>query len=126
MPPTQMGFQQGGPAGFGLRRVLVDQAGTLKSELTRGEQKSLQTDRVILQLAPDTEVAIVRRIYRWFVSDNLTELDIADRPNKDGVQTDLGRKWTRGTVHEVLSQSTQVKARHADALKYFQQFSQNT
>ena len=99
----ELGYRQGGPAGYGLRRVLIDQAGTLKGELTRGEHKSLQTDRVILQPGPDDEVAVVNQIYRWFVADNLTELDIAERLNIQGTRTDLGRSWTRATVREVLS-----------------------
>src|SRR5919206_1347868 len=44
----ELGFRQGGSAGYGLRRVLIDQQRNPKSELARGEQKSLQTDRVIL------------------------------------------------------------------------------
>jgi DNA invertase Pin-like site-specific DNA recombinase len=40
----ELGYRQGGPAGFGLRRTLVDQTGTVKSELGRGEHKSIQTD----------------------------------------------------------------------------------
>jgi len=44
----ELGFRQGGPAGFGLRRVLIDQSGTIKATLKPGEHKSLQTDRVIL------------------------------------------------------------------------------
>ena len=47
----ELGFRQGGPAGYGLRRVLIDQSGSVKGELARGEHKSLQTDRVILQPA---------------------------------------------------------------------------
>jgi hypothetical protein len=43
-----LGFRQGGAAGYGLRRVLVDQDGRPKSELDRGEHKSIATDRVIL------------------------------------------------------------------------------
>jgi len=99
----ELGFRQGGPAGYGLRRVLVDQSGTLKGELARGEHKSLQTDRVILQPGPDDEVAVVNQTYRWFVADNLTELDIAERLNAQGTCTDLGRDWTRATIREVLS-----------------------
>ena len=94
----ELGFRQGGPAGYGLRRVLIDQSGTLKGELARGEHKSLQIDRVILQPGPDDEVAVVNQIYRWFVTDNLTELDIAERLNAQGTRTDLGRDWTRATV----------------------------
>lgn len=99
----ELGFRQGGPAGYGLRRVLIDQTGSVKSELARGEHKSLQTDRVILQPGPDAEVAVVNQIYRWFVDDNQTESEIADRLNDQGVRTDLGRDWTRATVREVLT-----------------------
>mgnify|MGYP001608821578 CR=1 FL=1 len=99
----ELGFRQGGPAGFGLRRILIDQAGSIKSELSRGEHKSLQTDRVILQPGPDTEVAVVNQIYRWFVDDNLVESEIAEQLNGQGIKTDLGREWTRATVREILS-----------------------
>ena len=44
----RLGFRQGGPAGYGLRRQLQDQTGAAKVILTCGEQKSIQTDRVIL------------------------------------------------------------------------------
>ena len=99
----ELGFRQGGPAGYGLRRVLIDQSGAVKAELARGEQKSLQTDRVILQPGPDEEVAIIHQIYRWFIEDSLHESEIADRLNTQSVHTDLGREWTRATVREVLS-----------------------
>lgn len=99
----ELGYRQGGPAGYGLRRVLIDQSGSVKSELVRGEQKSLQTDRVILQPGPDAEIAVVNQIYRWFVDDNVLESEIADRLNGKGILTDLGHTWTRATVREVLS-----------------------
>ena len=99
----ELGFRQGGPAGYGLRRVLIDQSGSMKGQLSRGEHKSLQTDRVILQPGPDAEIAVVNQIYRWFVEDGLFESEIANRLNTKGVLTDLGRAWTRATVREVLS-----------------------
>ncbi len=99
----ELGYRQGGPAGYGLRRVLIDQSGVVKGELARGEHKSLQTDRVILQPGPDAEVAVVNQIYRWFVDENLSESEIAARLNVQGISTDLGRNWTRATVREVLT-----------------------
>ena len=99
----ELGFRQGGPAGFGLRRVLLDQSGQVKAELKRGEHKSLQTDRVVLRPGPDEEVRIVRQMYQWFVEQGVVESEIAHRLNVMGVLTDLGRPWTRGTVHEVLT-----------------------
>jgi len=78
------GFRQGGPAGYGLRRVLIDRHGNVKGELGRGEHKNLQTDRVILQPGPQAEVEIVVQIYHWFVEENLLESGIAERLNKQG------------------------------------------
>ncbi|MGR6431046.1 recombinase family protein [Rhizobium sp. PAMB 3174] len=98
----RLGFRQGGAAGFGLRRQLVDQNGEPKGLLRRGEHKSIATDRVILVRGPDTEVQTVRRIYSLFVSDGLSEQEIAERLNREGILTDLDRPWTRGTVHQVL------------------------
>lgn len=99
----ELGYRQGGPAGYGLRRMLVDEQGNPKGELTRGQHKSLQTDRVILVPGPEEEITVVRRIYRAFVEESVTEKEIADRLNREGIKTDLGRDWTRGTVHEVLT-----------------------
>lgn len=98
----ELGYRQGGPPGFGLRRSLIDQAGAAKGELARGEHKSIQTDRVVLVPGPAEEIEIVRWIYRSFVSEKKTESEIADALNERGVATDLGRPWTRGTVHQIL------------------------
>jgi len=61
----EMGYRQGGAAGYGLRRVLLDQSGKEKGPLSRGEHKSLQTDRVILRPGPSSEVQVVQNIYTW-------------------------------------------------------------
>lgn len=98
-----LGFRQGGQAGYGLRRQLVDEHRIPKGMLNRGEQKSLQTDRVILTPGPPEEVAIVRRLYRMFVVQRSSEAEIAAQLNAEGLVTDLGRPWTRGTVHQVLT-----------------------
>jgi DNA invertase Pin-like site-specific DNA recombinase len=99
----ELGFRQGGPAGYGLRRILIDQHGIMKSELQRGEHKSLQTDRVILMPGPESEVRTVNLIYRWFIDESLNEYEIAGRLNGMHIQTDLGRDWTRATIREVLT-----------------------
>jgi len=98
----ELGFRQGGPPGYGLRRSLIDQAGTTKGELTRGEHKSIQTDRVVLVPGPPDEVDTVRWVYRSFVKDGKPEREIAGLLNERGVMTDLGRQWSRDTVHQIL------------------------
>jgi hypothetical protein len=83
--------------------MLIDQAGKPKSELQPGEQKSLQTDRVVLVPGPADERAVVRRIYRLFVHESRTEREIAAELVRTGVPSERGRPWTRGIVHQVLT-----------------------
>ncbi len=99
----ELGYRQGGPAGFGLRRMLIDQTGTNKAELSRGECKSLQTDRVILVKGPEQETEIVKRVYEMFVAEGRREREIADELNAQGIVTDLGRQWNRGTIRQLLT-----------------------
>lgn len=105
---VERGYRQGGPAGYGLRRLLIDEHGEPKTALERGQQKSLQTDRVILVPGPPQEVAVVRRIYRLFANEGRIESEIACVLNGEGLRTDLGRPWTRGTVHQVLTNEKYV------------------
>jgi hypothetical protein len=93
----KLGFRQGGPPGFGLRRRLLDDKGLAKGELSAGQHKSIQTDRVILVPGPPDEAEVVRDIYRDFVYAGFRETEIAARLNERGVLTDLDRSWTRGT-----------------------------
>jgi DNA invertase Pin-like site-specific DNA recombinase len=99
----ELGFRQGGSAGYGLRRCLIDQGGAAKGELTNGEQKSIQTDRVVLIPGPLEEVETVRWMYHSFVDNRIPERQIADILSKRGLSNDLGRPWTSRTVHQVLT-----------------------
>lgn len=100
---VELGFRQGGAAGFGLRRLLIDQTGAPKAELRPLEQKSLQTDRVVLVPGPPEERMVVRRIYRLFVHDGRSEREIADELNRAKIAGENGRAWTRSLVHQVLT-----------------------
>ena len=104
----ELGYRQGGAPGFGLRRMLINQAGESKGLLARGECKSLQTDRVVLVSGPDDEVGHVRRIYELFTHEGKQESEIAAILNSQGVLTDLGRPWNRGTVRQVLTNEKYV------------------
>lgn len=100
---VQRGYRQGGAPGLGLRRQLVDEHHKVKGLLSRGEKKSIQTDRVFLVPGPEAEVATVHQIYRLFLDDGKPERVIASELNRQGLRTDLGRPWTRGTVHQILT-----------------------
>src|SRR5712671_4357862 len=81
----ELGYRQGGAAGFGLRRQLIDQTGTAKEQLDRGQHKSIQTDRVILVPGPNPEIDTVRWLYKSFVTDCRDEAEIAADLNSGGV-----------------------------------------
>jgi hypothetical protein len=83
--------------------MLHDQGGGAKGLLSRGEQKSIQTDRVVLVPGPKEEVEIVRWMYQSFAEEHKGESEIAMLLNNRGIRTDLARPWTRGTVHQVLT-----------------------
>ena len=99
----ELGYRQGGMAGYGIRRMRIDQNGVPQGILQFGEHKSLQTDRVILVPGPEEEVENVGWMYRQFVDGEKVESEIAAQLNESGKTTDLGRPWTRGTVHQVLT-----------------------
>jgi DNA invertase Pin-like site-specific DNA recombinase len=113
-----LGFRQGGSAGFGLKRLLIDANGAPKGCLNRGERKSLQTDRVILIPSSDDEIRIICDIYHWFIFEQKTEKEIAHQLNQQGIKTDLDRAWTRGTVHQILTNEKYIGHNVYNRLSY--------
>lgn len=120
----ELGFRQGDPPGFGLRRMLIDEAGNQKGMLVRGEHKSIQTDRVTLVPGPDREIAIVNQIFRDFVEIGTPESEIAADLNSKGIRSDLDRDWSPAAIRQLLTnekyignniwnrQSFKLKQRH--------------
>jgi DNA invertase Pin-like site-specific DNA recombinase len=106
----ELGFRQGGPAGYGLRRQLIDRDRNPKGLLGRGERKSLQTDRVILVPGPEREIEAVRHIYDLFVTKGSKEREIMELLNGRGIMGEHGLPWTRATVHQVLTNPKYIGA----------------
>src|ERR1700730_2457996 len=106
----ELGFRQGGPAGYGLRRQLIDRDRNPKGLLGQGERKSLQTDRVILVPGPELEIETVRQIYDLFAVQGKTEHEIMETLNGRGVLGEHGRPWTCATVHQVLTNPKYIGA----------------
>ena len=100
---TELGFRQGGVAGYGLRRLLVDQNRNPKSLLAQGERKSIQTDRVILVHGPKEEVAVVREIFSRFTEQRQGETSIAEILNSRSLTTHTNRHWSAVHVHRILT-----------------------
>ena len=104
---ANMGFHQGGLAGYGLRRMRVDKNGKPKGILNVGERKSLVTDRVILVPGPAAEVGIVLRIFNAYVSGR-TAHQIATMLNEEGIRTHVGGKWRYSIVSNILTNEKYV------------------
>jgi DNA invertase Pin-like site-specific DNA recombinase len=99
---VKMGFWQGGPPGFGLHRLLIDEHGNPKGLLTHGQRKHLQSDRVILRPGPPEELEVVRDIFRQFVIERKTESEIARVLNRRRTLNRYGRPWTSWTIRSLL------------------------
>jgi len=99
----KLGYHQGGMAGYGLRRLLVDENGIAKEILGFRKRKSIQTDRVILIPGPKNEIKIVNRIYDLFIDDNMPEFIIAERLNEQNIPAENGTLWTRAKIHQILT-----------------------
>ena len=99
---AELGFHQGGPANFGLRRYLVDASNLPKMPLNHGEAKSLQGDRVVLVKGPDDETSVVREIFRLFIDERMPHRTIARHLNSKGLKNRRGNPWSNTNIRNML------------------------
>jgi DNA invertase Pin-like site-specific DNA recombinase len=104
----KLGYRQGGSAGYGLRRLLVDQQGVAKGTLARGQWKSISTDRVVLIPGPADEVDIVRWIFTSFVKQRKHQREIARLLNARGVSNVRGGPWQWHHVRHILKNENYI------------------
>jgi DNA invertase Pin-like site-specific DNA recombinase len=105
---AKLGFWQGGPAGYGIRRQLVDENGKPKGKLEQGQRKSINTDRTILVPGPQFEIRIIKRIFKSFVVDKKSRTQIAADLNADKICNARGRRWTMLTIHNILKNEVYI------------------
>ena len=81
----ELGYRQGGPAGLRAspQCLLISMARQGRAH-SRGEHKSLQTDRVILVPGPGEEIDTVRRIYQYVHRGGKARARIAAQLNTEG------------------------------------------
>lgn len=109
------GYKQGGRAGYGLRRLVIDAEGKRKTILKRGETKLLQSDRVILIPGPKREIAIVRSIFEWSTIEGISDGQIARRLNARNIKLEPEPRcpdpmWNQKRVCEILTNPKYVGA----------------
>jgi DNA invertase Pin-like site-specific DNA recombinase len=115
---AELGFRQGGTAGYGLRRMLLDRDGNPKGLLRPGDRKNLFTDRVILVPGPDDEIKIVREIYEQFEVKRHSPTAIARFLNERGVPTESGRPWTLAMIRNILTNPKYVGVNVSNRTSY--------
>jgi len=99
-----LGFKQGGAPGYGYRRRLLSPTGQYKEQLLPGQRKSIQEDRVILELGPEEELYWLREIFRMFTQEDKGPLAIATVLNERGARFSgiKRRKWYAQAVGRIL------------------------
>jgi DNA invertase Pin-like site-specific DNA recombinase len=107
---TELGFRQGGTAGYGLRRLLVNQNREAKAVLQRGETKSIATDRVVLIPGPTEEIAVVAEVFHLYVTEHRTAMEIARMLNKRGIPWERGRPWSRFVIQRMVTNPKYIGA----------------
>ena len=100
---SEQGFRAGGPPPYGLRRLLLDETRTPVQVLEPGQRKSIQNQRVTLTPGDSQEIAVVKRIFRWFVTGKLGPKEIAAALNADEILSPAGRLWTTSCIRNVLN-----------------------
>ena len=100
---AQLGFRQGGKLIYGFRRLLVDGAGNPRQVLRSGERKALSCDKVIVIPGPPEELAVIRRIFRLYVRQELSGPEIAKRLAKACIKGYGDKPLGVPTIRHILS-----------------------
>jgi DNA invertase Pin-like site-specific DNA recombinase len=113
---TELGFRQGGTAGYGLRRLLVDESGKPKLILEPGQRKSIATDRIILIPGPKEEIEIVNEIFRLYAIERFSPEKIAKTLNERGIPCEGRRPWTRYIIRRMVTNPKYIGANVSNRL----------
>ncbi len=102
------GYWRGGPAGYGLRRLLLDEDGRPKAVLQFRQRKNLKNERVVLIPGPKSEVRIVERIFRSFALQGKSRTQIAAELNAERIPNARGKPWSMLTISNTLKNEAYI------------------
>src|SRR5580704_12730014 len=94
---ARLGFKMGGPVGYGLQRLVVDDKSQPKGFLKAGERKFLITDRVIVRPGTADQIAVIKWIFEEFLQGK-SQSTIVRELNLRGVMTNWGQPWTATVI----------------------------
>lgn len=98
---AESGFRAGGPAGYGLSRVLISTDSKEQIILHRGDMKTLRGQRVAYAWGPQNQIECVRRIFSYAIRRRTTAW-IAAEINSEGIPWLEGKPWNPTRVRNVL------------------------
>lgn len=105
---ASLGFKQGGPAGYGLQRELIDESGSSKLILLKGQRKHLQTERVVIRPGAENEQRIVVRIFREFVVHRRSRGSIVRWLNNEEIPNHRATPWSLAMIRQILSNEAYI------------------
>ncbi|QIM53164.1 recombinase family protein [Hydrogenophaga crocea] len=97
----QLGFQMGHLPCMGLTRVAIDKDG-VQRPLSRGQRKSMQSERIAWVPGPIPEVDLVRRVFDIYTGEGGTIKGTARQLRFEGRTTPDGRPFTASMVDTML------------------------
>lgn len=99
---ARLGFRQGGVLVYGFRRLLVSADGEPRQVLESGALKAVHSDRVRIIPGPESELEVIRRIFRLYVAPGGSFAGIARQLNDDGVPAGTGRPWHEIRIRNLI------------------------
>ena len=108
-----LGFCTGAAVQFGLRKVLVDDSGERRGVLEPGEIKRLRNSKLVLAHGPAVEIELVQEIFRLFIQERRSPLQISR------LLIEQGRTWTDGGVWTTKRVSRVLREQIYTGLKIF-------
>jgi DNA invertase Pin-like site-specific DNA recombinase len=105
---VRQGFWPLGSVPYGLKRVLVENDGTVIKDMLPGDRKALSTQRIKLAPGSQDQVKTVRRIFHEYVTGKLSVRSIADLLNAERIPSSKGSVWTPAMISYVLQNESYV------------------
>jgi DNA invertase Pin-like site-specific DNA recombinase len=98
---ARLGYKMGGPLGYGLERVAVDENSHPIGILKHGDRKYLTSHHVKVRPGSTDERAVVRWIFKEFVGGK-RQATIIRELNRRGIMPKTGHLWTENHMHDLL------------------------
>lgn len=100
---ASQGFRAGGMPPYAFHRLLLDEQRNPVQVLDPGQRKSIQNQRVTLTPGNAEQIAVVRRIFRSFVTRKKTAQEIAAELNAAAIPSPGECRWSASSVTAILT-----------------------